>query len=92
MGGLPLGTATMLPIMLSEGVNKGRVSLEKLVEVCCSNNAKVYGMYPKKGIINIGSDADLVIVDLKKEVTISPDLFQTAADYTPYDGWKLRQS
>lgn len=89
-GGLPLGSATMLPLMLSEGVNKGRISLEKLVEVCCYNNAKVFGMYPRKGTISIGSDADLVIVDMNKEVTLSAKLFQTLADYTPYDGMKVK--
>lgn len=89
IGGLPLGTATMLPLMLSEGVNKGRITIEKLVEIACYNNARVFGM-PQKGIIAIGADADLVVVDMNKEVTLSHKLFETLADYTPYDGFKIK--
>lgn len=55
------GVQTLLPVMLSEGVNKGRISLERLVEVACYNNARKFGLLPRKGILQIGSDADLVL-------------------------------
>jgi dihydropyrimidinase/dihydroorotase len=80
-GGNP-GIEHFLPIMLSEGVNKGRISLEKLVEVCCANNAKAMGIYPKKGVIEVGSDADLVVVDLNKKVTISAENDHMLSDYS----------
>lgn len=60
----------LTPVMLSEGVNKGRISLERMVEVCCENPAKIFGLYPKKGALQVGADADLVVVDLDKEVTV----------------------
>jgi dihydropyrimidinase len=78
-----------LPIMLSEGVNKGRLTLEKLVEVCSSNNAKAMGIYPQKGTIRIGSDADLVIVDLNKKVKLSAETDHQYSDSCIYEGWEV---
>ena len=89
LAGFP-GLATMLPVMLSEGVNKKRISLERVSEVCSYNTARIFGMYPKKGTIRCGSDADLTIVDMEKEQVVTPDLLQSYSDYTIYDGWKLR--
>lgn len=83
------GVETWLPIMLSEGVNKGRITLERLVEVCCYNPAKKYGLAPKKGTIAVGSDADLVIVDLHKKAKVSPEKLYTRAGYSNYEGWEL---
>ena len=83
------GVATTLPVLLSEGVNKSRLSLERLVEVCCLNPAKAFGLYPRKGVLQIGSDADLVIVDLHRKVKITPEILHSASDYTLYDGWEL---
>jgi len=79
-----------LPIMLSEGVNKGRISLEKLVEVCCYNPARIFGLFPKKGVLAVGSDADLVIVDLNREATVVERPVYSGADYTPYAGLKFK--
>lgn len=84
------GLETMLPIMLSEGVNKGRISFEKLVEVCCQNPAKIFGIFPQKGTIAIGSDADLVIVDMKKQVKIHADKLHHISDFTPYEGMEVK--
>lgn len=87
--GMP-GLETMLPIMLSEGVNKGKISLEKLVEVLCCNNARVFGLYPKKGAIEVGSDADIVILDMAKKVKFSASqLHYKISDYTPFEGWDI---
>jgi len=88
--GMP-GLETFLPIMLSEGVNKGRVTLEKLVEVLCYNNAKVFGIYPQKGAIEVGSDGDLVIIDLEKKIKFSAaQQHYKFSDYTPYEGWEIK--
>ena len=87
--GIP-GIECWLPIMLSEGVNKGRISLEKLVQVCCYNPAKVCGIAPQKGTIAIGSDADLVVVDLNKEATVGGKPVHGTSDFNPYAGFKFK--
>ena len=79
-------SSTMLPLILSEGVNEGRISLERAVEVTSTNTAKAWNIFPKKGTIRVGSDADLVVVDLDETKTVTPDLLQGAADYSIYDG------
>ncbi|XVH31644.1 dihydroorotase [Haloferacaceae archaeon DSL9] len=79
-------TPVMLPLILSEGVNRGRISLERAVEVTSTNTAKAWNLYPKKGTIRVGSDADLVVVDLDETKTVTPELLQGAADYSPYEG------
>ena len=79
----------MLPVLLSEGVNKGRINLQRVTEVTSYNTARIFGIYPKKGSIQEGSDADLVIVDLDLKKKVTPDLLQSYSDYTIYDGWEL---
>ena len=87
--GIP-GVETMVPVIVSEGYNKGRLSLKRLVEVLCENPARHYGLYPKKGALNIGSDADFTIINLSKEWTIDKDKMYTMAKYTPFHGYKLK--
>lgn len=89
LAGFP-GIATMLPILLSKGVNEGRIGMETISEVTSYNAARIFGMYPKKGTIQEGSDADLVIVDLDLEQKITSDILQSYSDYTIYDGWKVQ--
>ncbi len=89
IAGFP-ASPTILPIMLSEGVSKGRISIEKVAEVCSYNPSRIFGLYPQKGALQVGSDADLVIVDMKKEVTMKPELLHTSSDYTWYDGRKFK--
>lgn len=85
------GVETWLPIMLSEGVNKGRITMEKLVEICCYNAAKKYGLTPRKGMIAVGSDADLVIVDLNKKAKVNAaNLYTRGRDCYCYDGWEFQ--
>jgi allantoinase len=81
-----LGIETMLPVMLSEGVNKGRISLQQLVSLICTNPARLFGLYPQKGTIQVGSDADLVVVDMKKRHAIRADELHTIQKHTPFDG------
>jgi dihydropyrimidinase len=89
LSGFP-GIATMLPVLLSKGVNEGRIGIERVAEVTSYNTARIFGIYPKKGTIQPGSDADLTIVDLDLEKTVTPELLQSYSDYTIYDSWKLR--
>lgn len=79
-----------MELLFTEGVQKGRISLNKYVELTSTNAAKIFGMFPKKGFIAIGSDADLVIFDPNKEHTISVDTHHMNVDYSAYEGWKLK--
>ena len=89
LAGFP-GIGTVLPIMLSEGVNRDRISLEQLVHLTSYNAAKIFGMYPQKGSLEKGFDADVAIVDLKLEKKVDNDLFGGFSDYIVYDGWELK--
>ena len=89
LAGFP-GIGTLLPILLSEGVNKNRITLEKLIQITSSNAAKIFGMFPKKGTLEIDSDADITMIDLKKEKKVSSELFGSFSDYIVYDGWNLK--
>jgi len=87
--GMP-GSETLLPLMLSEGVNKGRISIEKLVEVCCFSPARKFGLTPQKGILDIGGDADLVIVDLEKEAVAPQQPVYSNSDFSTVAGKKIK--
>ncbi|KAG2480117.1 MAG: amidohydrolase family protein [Thaumarchaeota archaeon] len=89
LAGFP-GIGTLLPILLSEGVNKDRISLQKLTELTSINAAKIFGMYPKKGSLEKESDADITLLDLKMEKKVTSELFGGFSDYIVYDGWKLK--
>ncbi len=78
-----------MELIYSEGVDKGRISLNKFVEVNCTNPAKIFGMYPRKGTIAIGADADVVVFDPEKKHTISKDSHHMNADYSSYEGWEV---
>jgi dihydroorotase-like cyclic amidohydrolase len=79
----------MLPMMLSEGVNKGRISIERLAQVASENPARIFGLYPKKGMIVPGADADLIVVDLKRRAKITKDLLHTVTPWSVYEGWDV---
>lgn len=76
-------------LLYSEGVRKGRLSLPKFVEVLCTNPAKIFGMYPQKGTIAPGGDADIVIFDPEKKHTISAKSHHMRTDYSGYEGWEV---
>ncbi|SHJ88618.1 dihydropyrimidinase [Epilithonimonas mollis] len=78
-----------MELLYSEGVHKGRITLSKFVEVACTNPAKIFGMYPKKGTICIGSDADLVIFDPNEKHTLSAKTHHMNVDYSGYEGWEV---
>ncbi len=86
--GIP-GIETRLPLLLSEGVLKGRLDIHKFVSLTSTEPAKLYGLFPRKGTIAPGSDADLVIWDTKTPFTLTNDRLHHNVDYTPYEGMNL---
>ena len=80
---------TMLPMLYSEGVRTGRISLGRLVEVLATNAAKLFGLYPRKGTIAVGSDADIVLFDPRLTRTIDATMLKSNADYSVYAGWEV---
>lgn len=86
--GLP-GVETLLPLMYSEGVRKRRISINQLVEITSVNPAKLFGLYPRKGSLAPGSDADIVILDPNKLVTIHAKDLHMNTDFSPYEGMEV---
>ena len=83
--GVP-GLEVRMALLFSEGVGQGRLDLPRFVALTATNAAKLYGLYPRKGTIAVGADADLAIWDADKDVTISQSMIHDAMDYTPYEG------
>jgi len=87
--GLP-GVETLLPLLYSEGVVKGRIPITAIPCLLCDGPARINGLYPKKGTLSIGSDADLVIFDPNKEWTIHAEDLHMATDFSPYEEVSIR--
>ena len=87
-GGLP-GIETCLPLLYSLGVRQNRLTMPELVAVCCTNPARHYDLYPRKGAIQIGSDADLVVFDPDKAWQVRWQDLHQKSDWSPYEGWSL---
>ena len=87
--GLP-GVETMVPLLYNYGVKEGRLSVSQMVQLVCTNPAMIFGMYPQKGIIQPGSDGDVVIFDSLKTVTIRADQLHQNTDYSPYEGTQIK--
>lgn len=79
-----------MELLWSEGVEKGNISANKYVEVTSTNPAKIFGMYPQKGCIAVGSDADIVIFDPNEEHQLSVETHHMNVDYSAYEGWKVK--
>jgi dihydropyrimidinase len=86
--GIP-GIEARLPLLFSEGVKAGRIDLNRFVELCCTNPAKIYGLHPRKGTIAVGSDADLAIWDPELKVEVEDATTHDATGYCPYAGMTL---
>jgi dihydropyrimidinase len=86
--GVP-GIELRLPLLFSEGVNAGRLDLNAFVALTATNHAKLYGLYPKKGTIAVGGDADIALWDPTREMTITAALLHDNTGYTPYEGRRL---
>jgi len=80
---------TLLPMLFSEGVRKKRIRLSRLVEVLATAPARIAGMYPRKGALAVGSDADVVIFDPEAHRTVHATDLHSACDYDPYEGWAV---
>jgi dihydropyrimidinase len=80
------GIETRVPLAYSEGVAKGRFSLQTMVALLATNAARMYGLYPRKGTIAVGSDADIVLLDPEKRVTLSAATLAQDVDYCPFEG------
>lgn len=87
--GIP-GLAARLPVLFTEGVSKGRIDASAFVRLVSTNPAKLFGLFPRKGTIAIGSDADIVIFDPKKSVTLTNAHMHHGGDYTPYEGYQTQ--
>jgi len=83
--GIP-GTEMLLPLMYTYGVKAGHFDLSGLVRICCENPARTFGMFPRKGAVAVGSDADLAVYDPSGHGTIADGRVRSAARYSPYDG------
>jgi dihydropyrimidinase/dihydroorotase len=86
ISGFPSRVEGMLPMLLSEGVNKGRISMERLAQVASENPARIFGLYPKKGAILPGADGDFVVVDMKRQVKITREILHTITPWSIYEG------
>ncbi len=84
------GVGTLLPVLLSEGVNKRGLSLKRVAELTSYNPARIFGLYPRKGTLLPGADADIAIVDLNLEKKVTAAEQHSCSDYTIYEGWKMK--
>jgi len=84
------GIETRVPLLFSAGVGAGRLTLQQFVRVCATEPARLFGVYPRKGTIAVGSDADLVIFDPHRQVTLSARALHQSVDYNPYEGRIVR--
>ena len=89
LAGFP-GIGTVLPIVLNDGVNQNKISLEQFVQFTSQNAAQIFGMYPQKGTLEKNSDADITMIDLKKEKEVTSELFGGFSDYIVYEGRNLK--
>ena len=80
----------MLAMYLTEINGAGRISLYRLVELLSTNVAKHLGVYPRKGTIRVGSDADITLIDMDKEDVIDATRLHSKCGTTPYEGWRLK--
>ena len=90
-GGVP-GVEERMPLIFSEGVLAGRISLPDFVRVTSTNAAKIFGLYPKKGTLLPGSDADIVLIDPRREHTLTASDLHSTCGWTPYEGMTVRAS
>jgi dihydropyrimidinase len=84
------GIETRLTLVHNGGVGAGRISLNRFVELCSTTPARMFGLFPRKGTIAVGSDADIVIFDPNEEMTISAKTHHMNVDYSCYEGKTVR--
>jgi dihydropyrimidinase len=79
-----------MPMLFSEGVAAGRISLDRFVDLTSANAARLFGLYPRKGAIAVGSDADLALWDPRQRRLIDGARMRSRAGYSVYDGWTVQ--
>jgi allantoinase len=84
------GTQTLMPLLLSEGVHKRGLALEDFARLTATAAAKMFGLYPRKGAIRVGADADFAIADLEARWTLTPDVLLYKCPWSPNEGTELR--
>ena len=84
------GVENRMSLIYHHGVTQGRISLNRFVELTSTAAAKIFGLFPKKGTIAVGSDADIVIFDPNREQTISAETHHMRVDYSAYEGWRVK--
>ncbi|HEX9710959.1 MAG TPA: dihydroorotase family protein [Actinomycetota bacterium] len=84
------GTALLYPVLISEGHHKRGIPLDRIAQVCSATPARAFNLYPRKGTIAVGADADLTVVDMNLEQTVTPDLCRSAQDHSPFGGVKVK--
>jgi allantoinase len=84
------GIQMILRVLMSEGINKARLPYSRLLRVCSRNPARIFGLYPKKGLLTIGADADFVIIDQNKEEKITADMMESKCGWTLYEGMTMK--
>jgi dihydropyrimidinase len=87
--GVP-GIELRLPLLFSEGFLKGRIDIQQFVALASTNHAKLYGLFPRKGVISVGSDADIAIWNPDREIKITSSMLHDNAGYTPYEGRSIK--
>ena len=87
--GMP-GSELMMPLTYTHGVLEGKITLNQFVHYQSTNPAKIFGMYPEKGSLQVGTDADILIFDPEREITVDHRNMETNCDWSPYQGWKLK--
>jgi dihydroorotase-like cyclic amidohydrolase len=84
------GTALLYPYLISEGYRRRGLPLTRVAELASANSARAFAMYPRKGTIAPGSDADLAVIDPEREVVVTPEALLSAQDFTPFAGMRVR--
>jgi dihydroorotase-like cyclic amidohydrolase len=79
-----------MPLLFTEGFLRRNIPLENLLIPATVNPARIYGLWPRKGNLGIGADADIVLVDPEVGKTVTPEVLNSAQDFTPWEGWRLR--
>jgi dihydropyrimidinase len=78
-----------VPVLFHRGVQEGRISLERFVELISTNPAKIMGLYPRKGALLPGSDADIAVIDPNRRWTVRAEEHHMGGDYNAWEGWEL---
>ena len=86
--GMP-GLETLLPIVYTKGVLGRRLTINEFVDKCCTTPARIMGLHPRKGTLQVGSDADLAVIHPTAKRNVDWRKMQTNCDWSPYQGWEL---